>query len=255
MNNVVESKNDVVLKVADLKKSFGSFEVLKGVSFELRKSEIIGLLGPNGAGKTTILHIIMGLTTPTSGSITVLGKDISDRRSRSEILQKMNFSSTYIALPFSLTVREALIVFARLYRVKNIKERVSEVISRFELEDIYNREIRTLSSGQQTRLNLAKAFINEPEILLLDEPTASLDPDIANRIRSFLKEIIAMKKISIIYTSHNMQEMEEMSDRVIFLNEGKIVAEGKSVEVIRGFGSRNLEDVFLKIARGNINED
>ncbi|MCX7958988.1 MAG: ABC transporter ATP-binding protein, partial [Deltaproteobacteria bacterium] len=171
-----------------------------------------------------------------------------------EIQRRMNFSSTYPSLPFSLTAREALTVFARLYGVKNPGKKVREVAGIFGIDSLLDREIRTFSSGQQTRLNLAKAFINDPEILLLDEPTASLDPDVAERTRSFLREVIHSRKMSIIYTSHNMSEMEEMTSRIVFISEGKVVAEGSSNEIVSRFKGKNLEDVFLRIARRETDE-
>ena len=252
LDDGVRNKNESVLKVENLRKSFGKYEVIKGVSFELRRSEILGLLGPNGAGKTTILHMLLGLIRPLSGSINIFGMDMNLHRER--ILKRMNFSSTYIALPFSLTVSEALNLFARLYSVRDRRQRIDELVEQFELKEVYNREIRTLSSGQQTRLNLAKSLINSPEILLLDEPTASMDPDVAQRTREYLKRIIKSKNTSIIYTSHNMYEMQQVSDRIIFLNEGRIVAEGTADEIISLYKGTNLEDVFLKIARSDDGE-
>jgi len=252
LDDGVRNKNESVLKVENLRKSFGKYEVIKGVSFELRRSEILGLLGPNGAGKTTILHMLLGLIRPQSGSISIFGMDMNLHRER--ILKMMNFSSTYVALPFSLTVSEALNLFARLYSVRDRRQRIDELVEQFELKEVYNREIRTLSSGQQTRLNLAKSLINSPEILLLDEPTASMDPDVAQRTREYLKRIIKSKNTSIIYTSHNMYEMQQVSDRIIFLNEGRIVAEGTADEIISLYKGTNLEDVFLKIARSDDGE-
>ncbi len=241
--------SESVLVVSDLRKSFRGIEVLKGISFELKRSEIIGLIGPNGAGKTTILHILIGLITPDSGSVNIFGMDINNHKNREIILKKMNFSSTYISLPFSLTVEEALNVFSRLYGIKCPSSKIQELSKGFGLSDLLKKEIRTLSSGQQTRLNLAKAFINDPEILLLDEPTASLDPDVAEKTRSFIKDVISNRKISIIYTSHNMGEMEEMADRVIFLNEGRVMIQGSVSDVVSRFKGKSLEDVFIKVAR------
>jgi ABC-2 type transport system ATP-binding protein len=238
-----------VLKVENLSKSYNSFQAVKGVSFELYPGEILGLLGPNGAGKTTIIHMLLSLTSPTSGEIRIFGLNPEKPRQREKILSRMNFSSTYVALPYSLTLRESLMVFARLYGVKKVKEKINSLIEQFDLKDIANRLIRTLSSGQMTKLNLAKAFINDPEILLLDEPTASLDPDIADRTRSYLKEVKRAKQIAILYTSHNMQEMEEISDRLLFLHHGEIIARGTPDEVISRFKGEDLKDVFLKIAR------
>lgn len=238
-----------VLEVKNLSKSYNSFQAVKNVSFELYPGEILGLLGPNGAGKTTIIHMLLGLTSPTSGEIRIFGLNPEKPRQREKILGRMNFSSTYVALPYSLTLRESLMVFARLYGVKRPKYKIDSLIEQFDLKEVADQPVRTLSSGQMTRLNLAKAFINDPEILLLDEPTASLDPDIADRTRNYLKEVKRSKKIAILYTSHNMQEMEEISDRLIFLHHGEIIARGTPEDLIARFRGEDLEDVFLKIAR------
>ncbi|HRD02175.1 MAG TPA: ABC transporter ATP-binding protein [Candidatus Saccharicenans sp.] len=238
-----------VLEVNKLSKTFNSFQAVKEVTFELYRGEILGLLGPNGAGKTTIIHMLLGLTLPTSGEIRIFGLNPEKSRQREKILSRMNFSSTYVAMPLSLTVRESLMVFGQLYGVKKAKKKIETLIEQFDLKESANKAVRTLSSGQMTRLNLAKAFINDPEILLLDEPTASLDPDIADRTRNYLIEIKKTKNMAIIYTSHNMNEMEVISDRLLFLHHGEIIARGTPAEVVRQFSGENLEEVFLKIAR------
>jgi ABC-2 type transport system ATP-binding protein len=238
-----------LLKVINLTKSFNSFQAVKGVSFDLYPGEILGLLGPNGAGKTTIIHMLLGLTSPTSGEIRIFGLNPEKARQREKILSRMNFSSTYVAMPYSLTLRESLMVFARLYGVKKARARIDQLIEQFELKEVADRPVRTLSSGQMTRLNLAKAFINDPDILLLDEPTASLDPDIADRTRRYLMEVKRNRKMAILYTSHNMQEMEEISDRLLFLHHGEIIACGSPEELVARFRGEDLEDVFLKVAR------
>lgn len=239
-----------VLEVSRLTKVFNSLKAVDDVSFKMYPGEILGLLGPNGAGKTTIIHMLLGLTTPTSGKIKVFGLDLKNHRE--EILQYVNFSSTYVSMPYSLTVSENLRVFARIYGIINeeVEERIAQLLKTFEIEDIKDRLVRHLSSGEHTRLNLAKALINKPKILFLDEPTASLDPDIADKTRRLLKRIKKELNISILYTSHNMQEMEEMSDRIIFLHKGRIIAEGRPDEVISNFRGETLEEVFLKVARG-----
>ncbi|MDD8020807.1 MAG: ABC transporter ATP-binding protein [Acidobacteriota bacterium] len=242
-------ENLPVLEVNRLSKSFNSFQAVQEVSFELYPGEILGLLGPNGAGKTTIIHMLLGLTLPTSGEIKILGLNPEKSRQREKILSRMNFSSTYVAMPYSLKVKESLMVFARLYGVKKPRQKIESLIEQFDLKESANKAIRTLSSGQLTRLNLAKAFINDPEILLLDEPTASLDPDIADRTRTYLMEIKKTKNMAILYTSHNMKEMEAISDRLLFLHHGEIIARGTPLEVVSRFSGENLEDVFLKIAR------
>ncbi len=236
-----------VVEVNGLTKVFKSFKAVDNVSFDIYPGEILGLLGPNGAGKTTIIHMLLGLTTPASGDINVFGFDL--KKNREKIIQDVNFSSSYVSMPNSLTVKENLKVFARLYKVKKKEKRISELLKIFEIEAIEDKLVRHISSGHQTRLNLAKALINNPKILFLDEPTASLDPDIADKTRSLLKSIKKNRNLSILYTSHNMKEMEEMSDRIIFLHKGRIIAEGKPEEIIRDFRRKNLEEVFLKVAR------
>jgi len=236
-----------VVEVNGLTKVFKSFKAVDNVSFDIYPGEILGLLGPNGAGKTTIIHMLLGLTTPASGDINVFGFDL--KKNREKILQDVNFSSSYVSMPNSLTVKENLKVFARLYKVKKKEKRISELLKIFEIEAIEDKLVRHISSGHQTRLNLAKALINNPKILFLDEPTASLDPDIADKTRSLLKSIKKNRNLSILYTSHNMKEMEEMSDRIIFLHKGRIIAEGRPEEIIRDFRRKNLEEVFLKVAR------
>lgn len=236
-----------VVEVKGLTKAFKTIKAVDNVSFAIYPGEILGLLGPNGAGKTTIIHMLLGLTTPSSGEIKIFGFDLKKWRKR--IIQDVNFSSSYVSMPNSLKVKESLRVFARLYKAKDKEARISELLRIFEIEDIKEMIVRNISSGQQTRLNLAKSLINSPRILFLDEPTASLDPDIADKTRRLLKQIKKDRNISILYTSHNMKEMEEMSDRIIFLHKGRIIAEGKPDEVIQSFKRKNLEEVFLKVAR------
>ncbi|MEE8185762.1 MAG: ABC transporter ATP-binding protein [Thermodesulfobacteriota bacterium] len=237
-----------VVEVNNLTKDFNGIRAVDGISFEVYKGEILGILGPNGAGKTTTLQILLGLTTPTSGDIRLFDLDL--KTSREKILKRVNFSSAYISMPYSLTVMENLLVFSRLYEIRKPKERILELLRIFEIEDIKDHTVRKLSSGKITRLCLAKALLNEPEILFLDEPTASLDPDMADKTRRLLKRIRDEKSITIIYTSHNMKEMEEMSDRLIFLDKGKIIADGKLENVLSAFKGKDLEELFLKIARG-----
>jgi ABC-2 type transport system ATP-binding protein len=238
---------DPVLQVMNLTKRFGEFVAVNDVSFSIKPGEILGLLGPNGAGKTTTMHMLLGLITPTSGAIHMFGLDLAAQRE--QILQQVNFSSSYISMPLALTVEENLWVVARLYGMSHIARRVDEMVKKLEMEEFRHKVTRKLSSGQMTRLTLAKAFLTEPKILFLDEPTASLDPDIAHKIRSLLKEERRSAGLSILYTSHNMREMEEMSDRIIFLQRGRIVAEGTAQQIVARFGEADLEEVFLKIAR------
>jgi len=239
--------NDPIVAVKGLTKDFKALRAVNDVSFEVRQGEILGLLGPNGAGKTTIIHMLLGLTTPNAGKIRIFGLDLGTHRQ--EILQQVNFSSTYTEMPYSLTIRESLRVFARLYNVPDREEKIRSLLQTFGLLDIKTRTVRNLSTGQRTRLNLCKALINDPRLLLLDEPTSSLDPDIADKTRRFLRKIMTERELSILYTSHNMKEMEEICDRIIFLHKGRILAEGTPSEVIRFFRGKNLEDAFLKVAR------
>ena len=236
-----------IVEVEGLTKVFKSLKAVNKVSFFIYPGEILGLLGPNGAGKTTIIHMLLGLTTPTAGEVKIFGRRLA--KYRKQIIQEANFSSNYVSMPNSLTVIECLKVFARLYHVQNKEAKIAELLKIFEIEDIRDKLVRHLSSGQQTRLNLAKSLINDPKILFLDEPTASLDPDIADKTRRLLQLIKKRSNISILYTSHNMKEMEEMSDRIVFLHKGRIIAEGKPADVIKSFKGKDLEEVFLKVAR------
>lgn len=236
-----------VLEVGNLTKRFGDFTAVDDVSFSIKPGEILGLLGPNGAGKTTTIQMLLGLVTPTAGSIRMFGMDLATHREA--ILQQVNFSSTYISMPYALTVEENLSVVARLYGLADVPRRIDEVVKKLEMEEFRRKVTRKLSSGQMTRLTLAKAFLTEPKLLFLDEPTASLDPDIAHKIRALLKAERRSSGLSLLYTSHNMREMEEMSDRIVFLQRGKIVAEGTAAEIVARFGQADLEEVFLKLAR------
>jgi ABC-2 type transport system ATP-binding protein len=236
-----------IVEVRNLTKRFGDFTAVDNITFDINEGEILGLLGPNGAGKTTTIHMLLGLITPSSGNIKMFGLDLAQHRET--ILQQVNFSSTYISMPFSLTVEENLKVIARLYSLQNIQQRIDDIIEKLEMGDIQHKLTRKLSSGQMSRLTLAKALMTEPKVLFLDEPTASLDPDIVNKIKAFLKEYQRTSGLSILYTSHNMREMEEMSNRIIFLQHGYIVAEGTSDQIIQRYGQRDLEEVFLKLAR------
>jgi len=236
-----------VLDVRNLTKTFGDFTAVNGISFVLQPGEILGVLGPNGAGKTTTMHMLLGLITPTSGTISMFGMDLETHREA--ILQQVNFSSTYMSMPQALTVEENLWVVARLYGLSDIQRKIDDIVKKLEMGEFRHKVTRKLSSGQMTRLTLAKAFLTEPKILFLDEPTASLDPDIAHKIRGLLKDEQRASGLSVLYTSHNMREMEEMSDRIIFLQKGNLVAEGTAAQIVSRFGQTDLEDVFLKLAR------
>jgi len=237
-----------IVEVKGLTKVFNGYKkAVDDISFEMYEGEILGLIGPNGAGKTTTLQMLLGLTTPTGGDIRIFGLDI--RTEREKILGQVNFSSSYISLPYALTVEENLTVFSRLYGISGRKARIRELLSTFEILEIKDTPTRRLSSGQITRVCLCKALLNNPRILFLDEPTASLDPDIADKTRTLLKKIKVEHGLSILYTSHNMKEMEEMCDRVIFMDKGRIIAAGRPESIIKRFGGRSLEEVFIKIAR------
>ena len=236
-----------IVQVQQLTKRFGDFTAVDQVSFEIQPGETVGLLGPNGAGKTTTFQMLLGVVTPTAGSIQMFGLDLMQHRET--ILRQVNFSSTYISMPYALSVEENLRVTGKLYGLPDISRRIDDVVKKLEMKDIRHKLTRKLSSGQMSRLTLAKAVMTEPKILFLDEPTASLDPDIAHKIKAFLKEYRDTSGLSMLYTSHNMREMEEMSDRIIFLQRGKIVAQGTAQEVVTQYGEDDLEQVFLKIAR------
>lgn len=236
-----------IVHVSHLTKRFKDFTAVDDVSFEIREGEILGLLGPNGAGKTTTIQMMLGLITPTSGTIHMFGLDLATHRET--IMHQVNFSSTYISMPLSLTVEENLTIVAKLYGLTDVSRRIDAVVKRLEMEEFHQKLTRKLSSGQMTRLTLAKAVLTQPKVLFLDEPTASLDPDIAHKIREFLLEIRRSSGLTVLYTSHNMQEMEEMSDRIIFLQRGKIVTEGTAQDITTRYGTPDLEAVFLRIAR------
>lgn len=218
---------DTVLTVKNLSKKFksytGNFLAVDDISFEINKGEIVGLLGPNGAGKTTTIYMLLGVLTPSSGSIEYFGMDFS--RNRKKIMSQINFSSTYSDLPWRLSVYHNLDILGRLYGISDIQNRIDSLLEKFEIKELKNKKTGDLSSGQKTIVTLVKAFLNYPKILLLDEPTASLDPDVATRVRSYILSEQKKNNISVLFTSHNMAEVEEVCDRVIFIDHGKIIAE------------------------------
>jgi ABC-2 type transport system ATP-binding protein len=230
-----------ILKIDNLTKKFKDFTAVDKISFSLKEGEILGLLGPNGAGKTTTIQMLLGVMTPTSGKIAYFNKPFN-KKNRSEIMQQINFSSTYISLPWRETVMQSLKIFAKLYNIPNRKKRIEKLISSFECEEFVNKSFSSISAGEKTRALLAKAFLNYPKIILLDEPTASLDPDIAKKIREFLLKEKKEFNVSILITSHNMNEVEEICDRVIFLNHGKIITENTPSEI-----AKNIKDTVLKL--------
>ncbi|MDP3724084.1 MAG: ABC transporter ATP-binding protein [bacterium] len=237
-----------VLEVKNLTKRYNATTTaVDNMSFSMHEGEILGFLGPNGAGKTTTIQMILDIITPTSGTIRIFDKDMVHHRE--QILNEVNFSSAYVSLPGNLRVWENLYTFARLYDVKNYQKKLAELMQTFEVSELRNRMSASLSSGQATRVHLIKALLNEPKLLFLDEPTASLDPDIADRTRKLLKKIQMEKGLSIFYTTHNMQEVEELCDRAIFINHGKIVTEGTPSELVKKYGLQDLNEVFIEIAR------
>ncbi len=237
-----------VVEVTHLTKKFTGFVAVDDLSFSIEEGEIVGLLGPNGAGKTTLIQMLLSLITPTEGEIRILGLDL--KKHREKILSQVNFSSTYVSMPTSLTLRENLTVFAKLYGIEHRAERIDELLEIFEIKHLKNTLTRHLSSGQLTRLSLAKSLLNRPKVLFLDEPTASLDPDIADKTRRLLKSIRDQSRLTLLYTSHNMKEMEAISDRILFLHKGKLLATGTPAEILDRFAEKDLEEVFLKVARG-----
>lgn len=234
-----------ILEVRQLTKQYKDSFAVDHVSFEIQGGEVVGLVGPNGAGKTTIIHMILSLLAPSDGKIRIFGKDIA--KVREEILEKMNFATPYTSLPYNLTPYENLMVFSFLYAVDGRKEKIEKLLKDFHLEKFRNVRTGTLSAGEQMRLNLAKAFLNDPKLLLLDEPTASLDPAIAWDLRNVIYARMKELKGAVLWTSHNMQEIEEMCDRVLFLMHGKIVEQGTPKALREKFKKDNLEDIFLQI--------
>lgn len=234
-SEVNEPMQSIVLEVNNLTKKFrspaGEFTAVDDISFSVKDGEILGLLGPNGAGKTTTIQMLLGVMTPTNGEITYFGKPFT--KHREEILKQINFSSTYISLPWLFTVAEILEIFARLYEIPDRNKRIDKLLQEFEIDHLKHNQIGMLSAGEKTRLLLTKAFLNYPKILLLDEPTASLDPDVAVRIREFLKKEKHEYKVSMLFTSHNMAEVEELCDRVVILNHGRIIDEDTPENLVK----------------------
>ncbi len=239
---------ETVIKVAGLAKHFEAVRAVDGVDFTVSRGRTTGLLGGNGAGKTTTIAMLLGLIEPSAGEITILGHDM--RRHRYRALPRMNFSSPYFDLPHRLTVAQNLKVYGHLYGVPDVKGRLATLARDLELEDLLDRRTGTLSAGQKTRVALAKALINEPEVLLLDEPTASLDPDTADWVRGYLERYCAQTGASMLLASHNMAEVERLCHDVLMMREGRIVDRGAPAELVARYGRDDMEQVFLDIARG-----
>jgi len=235
------------VSVRELRKIYRDIAAVDGISFSLESGSITALLGGNGAGKTTTISMLMGLVVPTSGEALVFGANMA--RERHRVLHRMNFESPYVDVPMRLTVRQNLEIFARLYGVRDLRGRIAETADEFKLAELMDRPYGKLSAGQKTRVSMAKALLNDPELLLLDEPTASLDPDTADWARSKLEVYRRGRGATLVLASHNMGEVERLADRVIMLEKGRIIADETPPELIKRFGRANLEEVFLAIAR------
>ena len=238
------------LEIINLSKAYDAKEAVKNISFELSQNEIVGILGPNGCGKTTTIGMILGLLKPTSGKILINGIEIESQRVK--LLNKLNFISPYIELPKKLTVKQNLEVYGRLYDVNKLKIKIDYLCEKLRLYEFINKITGELSSGQKNRVSLAKSIINDPEVLLLDEPTASLDPETGDFVRSFLEEYQREKKTSILLASHNMSEVERLCSSVLMMNKGAIIDQGTPGELINKHGRKNMEEVFLKLTRETI---
>ena len=235
------------IEVISLSKSYKTKKAVNNINFKISENEIVGLLGPNGCGKTTTIGMILGLLKPTSGQVLINGKNIENNKI--SILHKMNFISPYIELPKKLTVNQNLIVYGKLYNIQNLNERINFLSEKLRLGDLLDKITGELSSGQKNRVSLAKALINDPTVLLLDEPTAALDPETADFIRTFLEKYKEEKKISVLLASHNMDEVKRLCNSVMMMKDGTIVDSGTPEDLIKKYGQKNLEEVFLEIVR------
>ena len=238
------------INVKNLSKKFNNYVAVSNINFSLDKNKTLGLLGPNGCGKTTSIGMMLGLITPSSGEVLINGRNVNNVN-RDDLLSKMNFASPYIELPKKLTVRQNLEVYGRLYGVKDLKNRISEISEDLDLNDFLAKKTGELSSGQKNRVSLAKSLINKPEVLFLDEPTASLDPDIGDFVRNYIEAYKSKNNITILLASHNMKEVERLCDTVIMMKKGAIVDRGTCKDLINKHGRDSLEDTFLKIARSS----
>ncbi|MDP4007402.1 MAG: ABC transporter ATP-binding protein [bacterium] len=242
----------VILEVENLTKIYPKEELpaVDHISFSARTGEIVGFLGPNGAGKTTTIQMLLSLLSPTQGRIKIFGKDLEQHRE--EVLSQMNFVGPYASLPYNLSPKENLLVFAYLYGVRDAKNRVKNLIEEFQLSTLQNHRTGGLSSGEQTRLAVAKALLNKPKLLLLDEPTASLDPANAKALRSRITNYVSKTNSAVLWTSHNMQEVEQMCDRVVFLAKGKVIADDTPANIRKQFQKKDLEELFIALAEETI---
>ncbi len=236
------------IQIKNLVKKYNNYLAVNKINFEIEKNKTVGLLGPNGCGKTTTIGMMLGLVTPTDGEIMIEGKNINSF-GRDKILNRFNFASPYVELPKKLTVKQNLEIYGRLYGIKELDKRINEISNDLDIKNFFKRKTGELSSGQKNRVSLAKSLINKPEILLLDEPTASLDPDIGDFIRSYIQDYKARNKVTILLASHNMSEVERLCDSVVMMRKGKIVDSGTCKSLIKKHGRNDLEETFLKIAR------
>ena len=240
----------IPLEVTRLTKNYNIKEAVKNISFKVNQNEIVGILGPNGCGKTTTIGMILGLLKPTNGKVLINGIEMETQRV--SLLSQLNFISPYVELPKKLTVKQNLEIYGRLYDIKNLKNRIDYLSERLRLHEIINKITGELSSGQRNRVSLAKSIINDPLVLLLDEPTASLDPETGDFIRDFLEDYQSQKKTSILLASHNMSEVERLCSSVLMMNKGSIIDRGNPKELIKKHGRKNMKELFLKLARQEI---
>ena len=236
------------IEIKNLSKIFNNYYAVNKINFKIDRHKTVGLLGPNGCGKTTTIGMMLGLVSPSKGEILIENKNLNNFR-RDEILKRFNFASPYVELPKKLTVKQNLEIYGRLYGIKDLSIRINEISSDLDIKGFFERKTGELSSGQKNRVSLAKSLINKPEILLLDEPTASLDPDIGDFIRSYIQNYKSKNKVTVLLASHNMNEVERLCDSIIMMKKGKIIDKGTSKELIKKHGRNNLEETFLKLAR------
>ena len=239
----------MTIEIVNLNKKYKNFNAVNNLNFKIKKGCVVGLLGPNGCGKTTTLGMILGLIKPTSGSVIINGNNIENEKNRINILEKINFISPYIELPKKLTVNENLVVYGKMYSVKNLENKISSLVNDLNLNNLKDRKTGELSSGQKNRVSLAKSLINDPEILLLDEPTASLDPDTGDYIRGYIQKFAEKNNTTILLASHNMNEVKRLCSEIMMMKNGKIIDQGSCESLINKHGRKNLEETFLKLAR------
>ena len=239
----------MTIEINNLHKNYKNFKAVNNLNFKINSGSIVGLLGPNGCGKTTTIGMILGLIKPSNGKVLINEKNIENEKNRINVLQKMNFISPYVELPKKLTVKENLIVYGKMYEVQNLEKKISGLIDELNLGELENKKTGELSSGQKNRVSLAKSLINQPEILLLDEPTASLDPDTGDYVRAYIESYASKNKTTILLASHNMSEVERLCSEIMMMKNGEIIDKGTCKELITKHGRLNLEETFLKLAR------